>query len=214
MRNDPVAGEVAIGVRDLGDHTFRRRDAQERAGFTLVEAVIAAALAVTTVAICLPVLRLLHQSVALGAQQSMATTLATSRLEELCALAWRFEMPVSGVLQRVSDASTDLSVRPANLGGSGLQPSPPDSLRIGRAGYVDFLDARGQWLGAGPTPPANSAYVRRWSVTPWAPAPADVLVLQVMVGSLAAEPGAVGRQSLDRRPGDAWLLSMRARVRR
>jgi hypothetical protein len=35
-----------------------------------------------------------------------------------------------------------------------------------------------------------------------------------MVGSLTAEPGAVGRQSLDRRPGDAWLLSMRARVRR
>jgi hypothetical protein len=36
----------------------------------------------------------------------------------------------------------------------------------------------------------------------------------VMVGALAVEPGAAGRPGLERRPGDAWLLAARARVRR
>lgn len=31
-------------------------------------------------------------------------------------------------------------------------------------GGADFLDARGQWLGEGETPPGGAAYLRRWSV--------------------------------------------------
>jgi type II secretory pathway pseudopilin PulG len=203
---------VAHGARHDG-HDRTPCEARSR-GFTLVEAVIAAALAVTTIGIALPVLRVVQQSVALGAEQSTAAMLAASRLEELCALAWRFDTPFPGVEVRVSDHTTDLSVTPAGATGTGLQPSPSDALRTNRAGHVDFLDGRGHWLGAGLSPPPGTVYVRRWSVTPWPPAAADVLVVQVMVGALAVEPGAAGRQGFERRPGDAWLLSVRTRGRR
>jgi type II secretory pathway pseudopilin PulG len=196
-----------------GAHASVRHRGTPR-GFTLVEAVVAGALVVTTVAICLPALQLVRQAVDVSSRQALASIVAASRLEELHALAWHFETPAPGLEVRVSDLTTDLSVAPAAGGGNGLQQSPADALVTNRDGYVDFLDGQGRWLGGGVSPPPNSVFVRRWSVTRWPPAPDDVLVLQVMVGALAVEPGAAGRAGLGRRPGDAWLLSVRTRRRR
>ena len=48
-------------------------------------------------------------------------------------------------------------------------------------GGADFIDARGQPLGAGPSPPPGTAYARRWSVEPLPHDSAGAVVVQVWV---------------------------------
>jgi prepilin-type N-terminal cleavage/methylation domain-containing protein len=48
-------------------------------------------------------------------------------------------------------------------------------------GGSDFIDARGQWLEAGVSPPSGTAYIRRWSVDPLPDHADEAFVLQVWV---------------------------------
>ena len=48
-------------------------------------------------------------------------------------------------------------------------------------GGTDFVDARGQRLGAGGSPPRGTAYVRQWSVEPVTESAQGAAVLQVWV---------------------------------
>jgi hypothetical protein len=73
----------------------------------------------------------------------------------------------------------------------------------------EFLDGHGRLLGAGATPPAGTAFVRRWSLDPLEADPDSAVVIQVVVTpyreGLAAAP------DHRRPPGEARLVSVRAR---
>ena len=65
--------------------------------------------------------------------------------------------------------------------GPDLSPQSVNSLRENVDGLCDFLDEYGRSLGSGPSPPAGTVYVRRWSVESLPNGPADTLSLQVIV---------------------------------
>jgi hypothetical protein len=137
--------------------------------------------------------------------------LATQKLEELRGLTWSFDVATGA---RISDTTTDLSHDPPTGGGSGLAASPPAALLANTAGYVDFLDANGRWVGTGATPPAAAVYVRRWRIQPLAADPDDAVVLQVFVGTVTdrAQVAQAGANPAARLSGDTLLTTVRMRA--
>ena len=136
--------------------------------------------------------------------QTSAAILASQKIEQLRALAWTFD--TSGVA--VSDSTSDLSHDPVATGGAGLSPSPADTLDANVAGYVDFLNAAGEWVGTGASPPPPARYIRRWRVKPMAGTP-DALVLQVLVTTTRQDRLAPRPRS--RLAGDALVTTVLVR---
>lgn len=153
-------------------------------GFSILEVLVASViLMVGLIAVA--------QMFVVSTQENMAArrvtttaVLAQQKIEQLRALAWGFDefgLPVS-------DYSSDITVTPpTSSGGVGLQASPGGSLDASAAGYVDYLDQYGAWVGTGTTPPARAIYVRRWSIEPLPTNPNNTLVFQVLVGRIAPD---------------------------
>ena len=166
-------------------------------GFTLIElliAVLVLALLSTGVA---SLLGLAARMLVRSRVETTAALLAHGRLEQLRSLGWGFgsaHMPAPGV-----DLETDLSTWEPAAGGTGLGGAPPGALDADRAGFVDYHDQSGRWLGRGTTPPAGTRFVRRWSVESASGFP-DLVVLRVRV--------------LDRRGeiADVFLSTVKART--
>lgn len=116
--------------------------------------------------------------------QTSTALLATQKMEQLKALAWGFDQTAENMGLPVSDTQTDLSQPDPTGGGQGLNPSPAGTLDGNVAGYVDYLDADGVWVGNGGNPPATAYYIRRWAVTPLPTNPNNTLVLQVHVTTI------------------------------
>jgi len=141
--------------------------------------------------------------------QTSTALLAVEKMEQLRSLTWGFDQSTAALGLPVSDTTTDVSLRDPAGGGNGLNPSPPGSLTANVAGYVDYLDPNGLWVGNGGTPPANAFYVRRWAITPLPINPNNTLVLQVRVmtvrqaAQVSAAQGRVGNES--------WLVSVKTR---
>ena len=183
----------------------RSRAPDPESGFSFIEVCIALIL----LAIALSVVAQLF-AVSLSAQdgarvQSMTTTLASQKMEELRALVWTVDQDG----QPLSDRTTDLSVVPATAGGSGLAASPVNSLDVNTPRYVDFLDAQGMWVGTGASPPPRARYIRRWCIQPLPEDPADTVVLQVLVTTVVADRHATAPRH--RLANDALIVTMRAR---
>lgn len=159
-----------------------------------------------------PLFALAGAAASLARDQSLTTMLAAAKLEELHALAWAYRVSNEGTVIALADTSTDLSVLPPSTGGGGLRGVPPGTVWRDTAGYVEFLDARGTHLGAGPEPPPAARFIRRWAVTPLPADPGETLVLQVMVSTIAAERRGT-RSGVAPRPGDCWLVSAVTRTR-
>jgi hypothetical protein len=112
----------------------------------------------------------------------------------------------------LSDTSTNLAVYPPAHNGSGLNPSPADSLEQNTEGFVDFLDGNGAWVGTGSTPPASAVYIRRWSIQPLPTNPNNTLVIQVLVTPVTSEAARVSSAfTRTRMAGDALLVTVRTR---
>jgi Tfp pilus assembly protein PilV len=151
-------------------------------GFTLLEALIA------TLLLAGALVTLAHV-VATGARQTTsmrrtiaAVVIAQSKLEELRALPWRF------------------NAGGARLSSAALALSPPDSLIVDRAGWVETLDR----FGVASDARQPQVYRRRWSIAEWAGDP-DTLVLQVCVfessnTAVASAPGACVSAVRTRKP--------------
>ena len=143
-------------------------------------------------------------------RQTFASTLAQEKMEQLRGLAWGFD----DVGLPISDYETDLAVDPPDPdAGVGLSPSPGDALAANVNGYVDYLDRHGESLGGGETVPANTVYVRRWSIEPLPTNPNNTLILQVMAFSLGDRPDTDG-PVLDRARDEARLVSVKTRKAR
>jgi len=178
-------------------------------GFSLTEVAIAMGLLTT---VSLGVAQLFAVStranqVAKG--QTSATALAEQKLEQLRALTWGFDLTGSGL--PVTDTNTNLSVYPPSQNGSGLNPSPGDSLYQSTVGYVDYLAAGGNWLGNGLQAPAGTVYVRRWAVQPLPTNPNNTLILQVMVTPIGNDAVRQAGGSRTRLPGESLLVSVKTR---
>ena len=152
------------------------------AGFSLVEATVAAAILVSALAgLAQAVAWTIHVNA--GARAStVAVMLAAAKMERLRSLAYN----VDGSGTPETDGSTNTTVDPpAPEGGTGLASSPPDALALNRPGYSDFLDARGEWVGSEAQTASQASLVRRWSVTPAPGDPENSLVLEVVVASVS-----------------------------
>lgn len=179
-------------------------------GFSLVEVLVSMGI-LTAVSLGVAQLFAISGRANLIARGMTSTTaMAEQKMEQLRALTWGFANDGTGL--PVSDTTSNLSVTPANAGGTGLNPSPTNALDQNVAGFCDFLDAGGNWVGNGTTPPATAVYIRRWSITPLPTNPNNTLILQVLVTPIVNEmslgPSAGQRQ---RMPGDTWLISVRTR---
>ena len=179
-------------------------------GFALLETLIAATLLIGLATGVAHVVSMTRAAVGAGGADSTSTLLAVQKLEELRSLTWAFD-PRTG--RPRSDVTTDLATDPPTAQGRGLRDAPATAAALDTnvAGYVDFLDTGGAWLGTGREPPPGTAYVRRWSVGALASPAGDVLALQVLVIAVGAAPVAPRRPLRPSDPGVAWIATLRAR---
>jgi len=142
--------------------------------------------------------------------QTSTTAMAEQKVEQLRGLTWGFDLQGQGL--PLSDTTTNLAVYPPAHNGSGLNPSPVDALEQNTAGFVDFLDGNGTWVGTGTTPPSSAVYIRRWSIQPLPTNPNNTLVIQVLVTPIALEATRVQTAyTRTRMVGDALLVTVRTR---
>jgi prepilin-type N-terminal cleavage/methylation domain-containing protein len=179
--------------------------ARER-GFTLLEVLIALLLVAVLASGLAELFLVVMLATENARHETSATALASQKVEELRSLTWTF----AGGLA-VSDMATDLSTSPHSSGGSGLATSPAGTLAMSTPGYVDYLDARGRWVGAGPALPAAARYIRRWSIDALAADP-DTLLIQVLVTTARRDLAAAAAGGIRRRQhGDALIATLRTR---
>ena len=184
---------------------FQRSKVADDAGTSLVEVLIAVFVLMTGVLSMTQLFLLSTKNNASARSDTFATVLAEQKLEQLRSLAYGFDM--AGL--PVSDISTDTSVSPpAADGGTGLQPSPPDSLSVDSAGFFDYLDANGAIVGNSGPLPTNAVYTRRWSVEPLPTNPNNTVILQVRVTPRSTIGQLVNEGRL---PGEARVMTIKTR---
>jgi prepilin-type N-terminal cleavage/methylation domain-containing protein len=180
-------------------------------GFSLVEVVVSMALLTT---VSLGVAQLFAASTnanRVARTRTSTTAMAEQKMEQLRSLSWGFDLEGQGL--PVTDTTTNLAVYPHQDNGTGLNPSPSDTLLQNTAGFVDYLDANGVWVGTGANATPGAVYIRRWAIVPLPTNPNNTLVLQVLVTS-AADEARLDLADLPRRPrqpGDALLVSVKTR---
>jgi prepilin-type N-terminal cleavage/methylation domain-containing protein len=179
-------------------------------GFSLVEVLVAMGL-LTAVSLGVAQLFALSTRNNLTAKgQTSTTAMAQEKMEQLRALTFGFDLAGQGL--PVTDTTTNLAVSPPTHNGTGLNASPAEALERNTDGFVDFLDAQGQWVGTGSTPPASASYIRRWSITPLPTNPNNTVVIQVLVTPVASEAARVQSQfTRTRMSGDALLITVKTR---
>jgi prepilin-type N-terminal cleavage/methylation domain-containing protein len=154
-------------------------------GFTLIEVLIAMALLVSVAVGVAHMIGIGTNAGRAAREQTSATILAGAKLEQLRSLAWAYDPDVTPNPIPRSDLSANVSVDPPGDGGPGLSSSPPGTLAANMPPYVDYLDVQGRWVGNGSSPPAQAAFIRRWSVRPLPEAPSRTLILSVLVTTVA-----------------------------
>jgi prepilin-type N-terminal cleavage/methylation domain-containing protein len=189
---------------------MRARFNSNSRGFSLVEVLVAMGL---LTAVSLGVAQLFALSTranVIAKGQTSTTAMAEQKLEQLRGLTWGFDLQGQGL--PLSDTTTNLTVTPPTHDGSGLNPSPSDSLEQNTDGFVDFLDGAGSWVGTGTTVPPTAVYIRRWSIQPLPTNPNNTLVIQVLVTPVTSEQARVASAyTRTRMAGDALLVTVRTR---
>jgi prepilin-type N-terminal cleavage/methylation domain-containing protein len=178
-------------------------------GFSLVETLIATTIMTVALASLAQLFALSTRNNQSARSTTFAATLAQQKMEQLRGLTWGFD--VLGL--PVTDLTTDIAnVPPTDDEGTGLSPSPSDSLRKNYEGFCDFLDAYGRSLGTGTQPPNNTMYIRRWLIEPLPANPNNTIVLQVMVTVNRNRGSSDGTTGTDRRlPDEARIVSVKTR---
>jgi type II secretory pathway pseudopilin PulG len=158
--------------------------ARNVSGFALLEVVTASAIVATMTAGAAVVIELAIHTIQQSRARTMETIAAAEKMEQLRSLTWSHTITSGPAISLSdSDVTTDISNHPETDDGSGLLASPVGTLTANVAGYVDYLDAGGRWIGSGTAPPSAAVYVRRWAVRPLLTDPDNVLVFEVIVGT-------------------------------
>lgn len=177
-------------------------------GFTLLEVCVALLLLTLAITGAAQLFALAIHANASARVQTSTTILATQKMEQLRGLTWSVDS--AGI--PVSDTASDLSFDPVTGGGTGLGASPSTTLDSNTPGWVDFLNARGQWIGTGPTAPPTAMFIRRWAIAPLPEDPADARILQVLVTTVVRDRQA--RRPRMRLAGDALVTTILSRKAR
>jgi prepilin-type N-terminal cleavage/methylation domain-containing protein len=193
-----------MGLDGYGSTDTRRDD-----GFTLVEVMVAIVLVAVMALGVAQMFVLAVRTNQAARHQTSTTILAAEKMEQLRSLTWGYDD--DGLGFPVSDTTTDLSGDPFTTGGSGLNPSPAGTLDSNTPGFVDYLDARGNWVGGGATPPPAAVYIRRWSIDPLPTNPNSTLVLQVLVTTRIREVQVGGAGTRTRHADDALIATVKTR---
>ncbi len=180
------------------------------AGFSLIETMVATLLLATGLVATAQMFALATRGNIAAQRSTYTATLAQDKMEQLRGLTWGFD----AVGLPVQDYTTNISVEPPTNNGVGLQPAPDNALSANVAGYVDYVDRAGNILGGGPFPPADTVYVRRWSVEPLPTNPNNTLIFQVMVFALNDRADAGAGAVLDRVRDETRLVSVKTRKSR
>lgn len=176
-------------------------------GFSLVEVLVATGILAAAL-VSLAQLFAISTATNLSARNAGTTMIyAEQKVEQLRALS--FSLDAAGL--PVSDTTSDTAVYPPTAtGGTGLAPSTTNTLQANTNGYVDYLNLYGETLGGGESVPAETTFVRRWSVEPLPTNPNNVLVLQVLV-TRRRDRGTADLGSVARAPDEARLMTIRSR---
>ena len=176
-------------------------------GFSIIEVLMATALMVTAVASLAQLFALSTTRNTSAKNTTFASLLAQQKMEQLRSLTWGFD----SLGLPATDITTDTTKFPETNGGTGLSPSPVNTLQQNVVGYVDYLDARGQSLGgATAQPPVGAVYIRRWMVEPLPTNPNNTIVLQVLV-TRHRNRGTADTGSVIRLPDEARIISVKTR---
>lgn len=180
---------------------------EDEAGFSILEVLVAITIMTVAVAGLAQMLALATHANASARATTYAAVLAQQKMEQLRGLTWGFD--AQGL--PVTDTTTDMTAVPEIAGGGrGLSLSPEHSLATNTEGYCDFVDNFGRPLGGGTTPPAGTAYTRRWSIEEL-PANPNTIVLQVLVRRAGRPNGANASKTAARAPAEARLVSVKTR---
>jgi len=178
-----------------------------QSGFTLVETLVATTILAIALTSLAQLFAISVQNNLVARNSSFATILAMQKMEQLRGLTYGFDtlgLPIT-------DTSTDTAVSPeAANGGTGLAPSPSNTLRAGTNGYVDYLNANGVSLGGGTVVPTGTSYIRRWMVEPLPTNPNNTIILQVLV-TRRRDRGTADTGSVARQPEEARLVTVKTR---
>jgi len=181
-------------------------------GFSLMEVVVSMGL-LTTVSLGVAQLFAVSTNANRTARNQTSTiAMAEQKMEQIRSLTWGFDLEGLGL--PLTDTTTNLGKYPHTADGSGLDPSPSDSLLTNRDGYVDFLDYAGVWIGTGDTPPEGTVFIRRWAIRPLPTNPNNTIVIQVLVTPASNENSRIsqdGQELRKRMPGDSLLTSVKTR---
>jgi type II secretory pathway pseudopilin PulG len=179
-------------------------EADER-GFSLVEAIVAAGLlagALAALGQMLGIAVATHRSARAG---SDATVLAQQKMEQLRGLTWGFDVTGFPITDTATDTAASVETP---TGGTGLTPSPTDTLVLNASGWVDYVDQSGAALGGGTEVPAGAVYLRRWAIEPLPSNPSDTIVIRVFVRPAGRREVVPSRAHL---PDEALLIGIRTR---
>jgi type II secretory pathway pseudopilin PulG len=180
------------------------------AGFSLLETMIAALLLATGLVATAQMFAIATRGNMAAQRGTFTATLAQEKMEQLRGLTWGFD----AIGLPVQDYTTNISVDPPVGNGVGLQSSPANALSADVEGYVDYVDRFGNTLGGGPQVPAETVYVRRWSIEPLPTNPNNTLILQVLVFGLNDRAANGTGVVLDRVRDEARLVSVKTRKSR
>ena len=186
----------------------RFNSSKSEAGFSLLEAIIATGLMAGALAGLGQMFALSISNNLSARAGTYATVLAEQKMEQLRGLTWGFDtlgLPLSDM-----STNTALPVEAAT-GGTGLSPSPGNTLISNVPGYVDYIDIFGNIIGGGSTVPPKTAFIRRWSVEPLPVNPNNTLILQVLVTKHLARGAADTAGSVRRLRDEARLMSAKTR---
>ena len=178
-------------------------------GFSILEVLVAATIMTVAVAGLAQMFALATYANASARATTYAAVLAQQKMEQLRGLTWGFD--AQGL--PVTDTTTDVTAVPeVASGGRGLSLSPAQSLGTNTEGYCDFIDIFGRALGGGTTPPAGTAYIRRWSIEALPTNPSHTIVLQVLVTRAGRRSGGDTSKAAARAPDEARLVSVKTRT--
>lgn len=182
---------------------------RSNAGFSLVETVVSIGILAAVSLGVAQLFTIATQANRNAKTQTSTALLASEKMEQLKSLTWGFD--VEGLGLPLTDTTTNLSANPPTANGRGLNPSPAGTLDENTTGYVDYLDAKGAWVGNGAAPPDTAVFIRRWSVDPLPTNPNNTLVLQVLVTTPMRDARHDPNQKRLRMTDDAWIVGVKTR---
>ena len=179
----------------------------KQSGFTLIETLVATGILAVSLTALAQMFAISVQNNLVARNSSYTSILAVQKMEQLRGLTYGFDtlgLPIT-------DSATDTSVTPeAATGGTGLAPSPSNTIRANTNGYVDYLDHNGTSLGGGTVVPNGTAFIRRWMVEPLPTNPNNTIILQVLV-TRRRDRGTADTGSVSRATEEARLVTVKTR---